>query len=291
MEKIVINKNIWDLLFKLKTKMDFKVILVVLYGKMVEEEKITSSLRISTKTLQKSLKRLIDLGLIKRMRHKRDHNVRIIIDNKFYSTSECQDCKHSEISRFITCKLKDLDCLHDYERLSYGLWKLIKDEYEEINVLENLRGNIGKGGQIKENINDWGYKDFVLFYIEQFKAHFPSAVEQTEMLSLRLNVKKLMKIVREKTHESKWRYIVKHFISRRMNECVELKVLINPTMLLDPVSLRKFLEGKGYKIMTLDYCKQCDIFCSYMKSNQCQLEKSNARCDDELVERMKGRYN
>ena len=59
MEKIVINKNIWDSLFKLKTKMDFKVILVVLYGKMVGEEKITSSLRISTKTLQKSLKRLI----------------------------------------------------------------------------------------------------------------------------------------------------------------------------------------------------------------------------------------
>jgi hypothetical protein len=290
-EKIVINKNIWDLLFRLKTKMDFKVILIVLYGKMVGEEKITSSLRISMKTLQKSLKRLIDLGLVKRMRHKTDHNVRIIIDNRFYPSSECQDCKYSEISKFIICKLKGPDCLHDHERLSYGLWKLIKDEYEEINVLENLRGNIGKGGQTKENINDWGYKDFALFYIEQFKTHFPSAVEQTEMLSLRLNVKKLMKIVREKTHESKWRYIVKHFISKRMNECAESKVLINPTMLLDPASLRKFLEGKGYKIMTLDYCKQCDIFCSYMKNDECQLEKSNAKCDDELVERMKERYN
>jgi hypothetical protein len=292
--EIIINQEVWKILFRLKSKMDYRVMLIILFRKCTAEETITSELHISMKTLQKSLKRLIELELIKRMRHKENHDVLILLNNKFYTAGECGDCKYGSASvdkKYITCGLEKIRCLNSYERLCNGIWRMMRESYEEIGTLENLRGNIGKGGQKKDNINEWGYKDFVLFYTEQFKIHFPNAIEQIETLSIRLNVKKLMKLIREKVHESKWQYVVKHYISRKMNECKELKILINPSILMDPVSIRKFLEGKGYKIVSLEYCKIHNIFCSYVENSECRLEKSNTSCDNELVERMKERYN
>lgn len=294
MDKIVIDKDILEILSRLKNKMDYRVIFMILEHKCIEEEKITAQLRISIKTLQKSLKRLIDLELVKRIRHKVKHDVYVVLNKKFFTASECFDCKYgykNSERRVVLCSFQELKCANDYERICHGLWTIMQDDYEEVNALENLRGKIGKGGQTKDDINEWGYKDFVLFYIEQFKIHFPDAIEQTEMLSVRINIKKLMKLIREKVQNSKWRYVVKHYISKRINECLELKVLINPTMLLEPVSIRKFLEGKGSKISNLEYCKQHDIFCPYMKNEKCELDRSNTSCDDELVDRMKERYN
>lgn len=293
MDKIVIDKDILEILSRLKNKMDYRVIFMILEHKCIEEEKITAQLRISVKTLQKSLKRLIDLELVKRVRHKSRHDVYVMLNKKFFTASGCLDCKYASEGFLgtIACSLKDLKCLYDYERICHGLWNMMKNDYEEINALENLRGKIGKGGQTKDDINEWGYKDFSLFYTEQFKIHFPDAIEQTEMLSVRINIKKLMKLIREKVQNSKWRYVVKHYISKRMSECLELKTLINPSMLLEPVSIRKFLEGKGLKISNLEYCKQHDIFCPYMKNEKCELDRSNTSCDDELIERMKERYN
>ena len=289
---IVIGSDMFDELLRLKTKMDIRIMLMILNFNMLDEETITSNLRISVKTLQKSLTRLIERGLVKRMRHKTNNSVRLIVSKRYNSIEPCNECKYSNIDKGIyLCGLEKIKCLYDKYRIGHGICNLMKQEYEEINALENLRGNIGKGGQTKDDINEWSYKDFVLFYMEQFKIHFPDAIAQTEMLSIRLNMKKLMKLIREKVRESKWRYVVKHYISKRMNECVELKTLINPSMLLEPVSIRKFLDGKGCKIVDLKYCKFNNIFCSYMKDEKCELEKSNISCDKELVERMKERYN
>lgn len=293
MEKIVINEVMLNLFFKLKTKMDYKVMMVLLDKKCTEEESITSQLKISMKTLQKSLNRLMVLELIKRLRHKKNHHVYVTLNRRFFTAEYCQDCKYKHMSsdnKIILCGM-EMPCLHDYERLIHGITKIMKDDYEEVGALDNLRGKIGKGGETKEDIGEWGYKDFTLFYVSQFKIHFPNAVEQTDMVSIRWNIKKLMKLVRDWVKNDRWRYVVKHWIARCMNLCEYNKVLINPTTLLEPFPLRKFLDGKGLKISSLEYCKTFDLFCSYAKDGGCELEKSNTSCDRELVERMKERYN
>jgi len=274
--------------------MDFKVILVILKDKCIEETKIGSVLRISMKVLQKSLNRLIELGLIRRMRQKQTHLVNIILGNRFCDVEECVDCKyaHRDSSGFYRCSIeKSIYCLHDYERLSHGIHRIMKETHEEIKALEDFKRKVGKGGVLKDDVDRWNFKDFIIFYLEQFKVHYPDAIAPTDKVFLRKSIKELYKTFKERSG-NRWRYLMKHYISKTMSLCVEENIILNPNKLNDPIFVKGFLSSKGLKIMNLGYCNVYDILCSYaLRDGVCSLDKSNIECDSELIERMKERYN
>lgn len=292
--RVVFDSDVYEHLLRLKTKIDGRIILMILNHKMIDEDVVTCKLKISMKILQKSLKRLIDFGLVKRIRHKVNHNIRLTLNQKFSPALNCVDCEYCEKEKHVfLCMFNKriIKCVHDEERIRYGLHKLVKDEYEEIDAMENLRGSIGKGGEIKEDIKEWSHKDFTSFYLEQFKVHYPDAVVPNNKVNIRERIKELMKLFRSRTGD-RWKYVLKHYIAKTMSQHVQDKKIMNPSMLTDPLYVNDFLKNKGFKITNLSYCKQHNILCSYaLKDGNCNLDRSNMVCDESIVERMKERYN
>jgi hypothetical protein len=272
------------------TLRDYKIVFFLLKKICVSADTVKKVFKLSDKSFDKALIRLIQVNIIKKMRDRIE--VVLVISKRFFRISKCEKCKRCSViekdvagylHKFLECGNKrcayrtNMD-VHNFHRILYKRYQV---------VLENRVFNRKFAGKSSAKpIHQWGMNNFISFFLVYYKEKYPEVL-QPSVVDIRKDIIHILKVFRLHAGE-KWKILCKQYIIKVLDENGNLYDIKGK--MWSSILISKFLKISQY-VAKLEKCPEENIFCSFFRNDECSIKKNNLECTGSIVRRMKKRYN